>query len=125
MLSLKFRPCLVRPHHPDPSDHGPVGDGRRAVDGQRVEAIGVRVDLLLELHGRALARRRLLRGGDRGGRLPRRDRRRRRRRGQVQVDDARVLQLGLLEKNGSKYNKALPLINFTFNIFSALRLEPT
>ena len=93
----------MRPHHPDPSDHGAVGDGRRAVewDGQRVESGGVRVDLLLELHGRALARRRLLRGGDRGGRLARRDRRRRRRRrhGQVQVDDARVIQLGLSEKD--------------------------
>ena len=93
----------MRPHHPDPSDHGAVGDGRRgAVErgGQRVESGGVRVDLLLELHGRALARRRLLRGGDRGGRLARRDRRRRRRRRrQVQVDDARVLQLGLSEKD--------------------------
>ena len=80
------------PHHPHSSDDGAVGDGRRPVHRQCVEPVGMWVDLLLELHGGPLSRRRLG-GGDRVGGLRRY---RRRRRVQVQVDDAGVFQLGLL-----------------------------
>ena len=88
----------MRSSHPDPADDdctAAVGDGRRPVDGQRVEPVGMGVNLLLELHGRPLPRRRL-RGRYRVGRLRRY---RRRRRVQVQVDDAGVLQLGLLRND--------------------------
>ena len=82
----------MRSHHPHAPDDRAVRDGRRRpVHRQRVEAVGMRVDLLLELYGGPLSRRRLG-GGDRVGRLRRY---RRRRRVQVQVDDARVLELRL------------------------------
>ena len=86
----------MRSHHPHASDDCAVLDWRwRPVYRQRVETVGMRVDLLLELYRGPLSRRRLG-GGDRVGRLRRY---RRRRRVQIQVDDAGVLQLGLLRNS--------------------------